>query len=70
MRRTECWPRFEGRFGNPILGIVQIDARSFSRHSLATLRLVCEKLPQVQRDKSLQQALLRHPNLPSSLKRG
>lgn len=28
------------------------------------------RLPQVQRDKSLQQALLRHPNLPSQLKRG
>lgn len=28
------------------------------------------KLPQVQRDKSLQQALMRHPNLPSALKRG
>jgi len=28
------------------------------------------RLPQVQRDKSLQQALMRHPNLPSSLKRG
>ena len=28
------------------------------------------RLPQVQRDKSLQQALMRHPNLPSQLKRG
>lgn len=27
------------------------------------------RLPQVQRDKSLQQALMRHPNLPSQLKR-
>ena len=27
------------------------------------------RLPQVQRDKSLQQVLLRHPNLPSQLKR-
>ena len=28
------------------------------------------KLPQVQRDKSLQQAILRHPNVPSQYKRG
>ncbi len=28
------------------------------------------KLPQVQRDKSLQQVLLRHPNLPTQFKRG
>ena len=28
------------------------------------------KLPQVQRDKSLQQVLQRHPNLPSALKKG
>lgn len=28
------------------------------------------RLPQVQRDKSLQQAIMRHPNLPSTLKRG
>ena len=28
------------------------------------------KLPQVQRDKSLQQAIQRHPNLPSQLKKG